>query len=239
MANLALSCTQVLDPRGYLSAIESGRQLYPAQSGNRWLSWNSGSGKFRIQNHEWGNDARLDVSGDPTSSSGGRIRLNTGANHDCNCFWGAPDNNSAHERQVRGIYFKHYTNGAKFRPRITGVALQYQDGRNVRWVGLRDRWNAKGDYCMYNSGGTLPYEGTSTSNYFWGVAKRGTYDGNLFHTNNWRWSGVLFHYETTWKSGSAINCDVYIKNLRPILDAGTSDTPYYNHKFRVWGYEYK
>lgn len=239
MGKITLQLPRVIDPSRAIGSIESGPQVYPALSGNAWKTWSSGNGKFKIQNHEWGNDAQLHCTGDPTSSSGGRIRLNTGANHDCNCFWGAPDDNSAYERQVRGIFFKHWTNGAKFRPRITGVALQYQDGRNVRWVGLRDRWNAKGDACLYNSGGTLPYEGTSTSNYFWGVSKRGTYDGNMCHTSNWRWSGVLFHYETTWKSGGAIDCDVYIKNLRPILDAGQSDTPYYNDKRRVWGFNYK
>lgn len=219
--------------------MESQQRVYPASN----YGWSSG-GTPTIQGKQWSNDASLDCWGDPTvpSSEGGnwaRIRLNTGANHDCNCFWGATDKSKATERQVRGIYFRHHTNEAKFRPRITGVALVYANGTSTKYVGLRDRWNATGNTKLYASGGTLPYEGGSVSNKFWGVMKRGTTDGNWFHDPNWKWAGVFFHWESTWKSGSAINCDVYIRDLHPILDAKQDNEPHYNYRRRVWGVTYK
>ena len=97
---------------------------------NGWTSYDNGKGEYTVQGKKWPNDARMQFYGDPTTklndgNNWAYMKLNTGANHDCNIFWGSNDVYKNTERQVRGIYFRHHTNGAKFRPRITGVALRY------------------------------------------------------------------------------------------------------------------
>jgi hypothetical protein len=216
-------------------AVESNNQVYPGPT-NSWTTWNSGSGEYTIQGTKWKNDARLQTSGDPTSSSWASIKLNTGANHDCNAFWGCSPSTGT-ERFVRGVYFRHHTNGSKFRPRITGVALRYSNpNTNASWYyGLTYR----GTNYTYAKEGTLPYEGTNTSNWWYGVGARNKTDSPYFHDKGLVWTGVLFHYETTWKSGSANDTIVYLKNLRPIVDASDATAPTYNDKYRVWGVQFR
>ena len=242
MGVIAYPLAKVQRVDGNTANIEAQRALYPnIHATNGWTSYDNGKGEYTVQGKKWPNDAKMQFYGDPTTklndgNSWAYMKLNTGANHDCNIFWGSNDVYKNTERQVRGIYFRHHTNGAKFRPRITGVALRYSRSNGaICHVGLRDRWNASGNNCMHSSGGTLPFEGTTSGNNFWGIAKRGTTDGNPFHDSDWTWSGVLFHFETTWKSGSAADCIVYLKCLRPILDGDRTTNPLFNNKHRVWG----
>ena len=206
------------------SSLENQQNVYPGSS----MYWRH-KGDLTIQGKKWSGDATLNCSGDPTlSSSWASIKLNTGANHDCNVVW-QTDNPT--EQQVRGVYLRHHTNEAKFRPRITGVAMQYANSSGThKYVGLTYRGT---DYGR-QSGGTIPYEGSSTSNSWWGVADCTMPDGDPYH-NGWKWSGVLFHFETTWKSGSAVDCIVYINRLRPICDGKKDANPYYSDMYRMWG----
>nr|BDD46402.1 hypothetical protein 1 [Pelagibacterales bacterium] len=231
MATKALNLYQCRSPNN--GAISYNKPVFPGPNSG-WTTWDKGQGKYTIQGKTWDNDAKLQwANSDPTSNSWGYLKLNTGANHDCNAFWGCSPRDGT-ERLVRGVYFKHHTNGAKFRPRITGVALRYANPSNnqLYHFGLTYR----GAYYDYDRGGTLPYEGTSTSNWWYGVAaKSGMPDGDWFHNSNLVWTGVLFHFETTWKSGGATDCIVYIKELRSIIDSNKNSTPSYNNKYRVWG----
>lgn len=230
MAKETFPLTQVRDPRssgGFhnWNACEPGPNM-------RW----SNPGAITIGGNSWKSDSTLDMYGNPTSNSGDytTLRLNTGSNHDCNALWKC-ESRDATERQVRGLYFINYTNGAKFRPRVSGVALQYSTSSGLtKYYDLGYR----GSYNVSNKDGGLGYEGTETSNYFWGVGVKGKY-GDPFHDPNYCLSGVLFHFETTFKTGSAVNCDVYIKGLRFITDAKQQSAPYYNNHYRVWGFKVK
>jgi hypothetical protein len=206
------------------SSLENQNNVYPGYP----MSWVH-KGKTTIQGKNWDGDSTLQCSGDPTmSQSWASIKLNTGSNHDCNVVW---QTSNPTEQQVRGVYFRHHTNGAKFRPRISGVAMQYRSSSNaIKYVGLHYR---ETNYSK-QSGGTIPYEGTGTSNAWWGVADCTMPDGDPYH-NGWRWSGVLFHFETTFKTGSAVDCIAYINRLRPICDGAKNATPSYNNKYRQWG----
>ena len=232
-AHILSSLYQCKAPSGANSGIEGQNNVYPSQVSNGWIT---NYGNTNIQGTTWTNDTSLTCNGDPTTSSGGFIRLNTGANHDCNCFWGNVNAGELSERHVRGIHFRNWTNGVKFRPRITGVALVFVDSSSKKkYMGLQYQDNG----YYQDAAGYIKHEGTSSSNYWWATAKRGTADGNYFHDPNYVWAGVLFHYETTWKSGSAVNCDVYISHLRPIVDCNENSTPSYNNKYRVWGTRFK
>ena len=229
MANTTLKLYKCVAPSGGNGAYENQHAVYPSPISNGWIS---NYGSTSIQGTTWSNDSTLSCSGDPTTSQGATIRLNTGANHDCNCFWGNTRYSELSEHMIRGIHFRNFTNQTKFRPRITGVALVFVNSSNTKkYMGLQYR-----DSGYYKDvSGHIKYEGGSTGNYWWATAKTGTSDGNYFHNSSYRWAGVLFHYETTWKSGSSTNCDVYITRLRPIVDCNTNATPYYNNKYRVWG----
>ncbi len=229
-SNLKFPLTQVRDPSN--GDFNNWNACYPGPN-MRWTN----TGTITIDGIEWYDDAHLTMRGDPTEQSGGNyatIGLNTGANHDCNALWKC-DPIDATERQVRGLYFINYTNGVKFRPRISGVALQYskQDGA-TKYYDL----GYKRSYNVWDKRGDLGYEGVNSNNSFWGVARKGKY-GDPFHDPEYRLSGVLFHFETTWKSGSPIDCNVYIKNLRFITDAKQQGTPYYNNNYRIWGWDVK
>lgn len=230
MATVKLGLYQCKNPSN--AAVARNNPVFPGPNSG-WTTYNNGSGKYTIQGSTWNNDARLEwANSDPTSSSWGYLKLNTGANHDCNAFWGCAPRDGT-ERLVRGVYFKHHTNGVKFRPRITGVALRYANpNTNATFhYGLTYR----GTNYTSSTEGTLPYEGTSTSNWWYGVGATNKSDNPYFNDPNLVWTGVLFHYETTWKSGSAADCIVYIKELRPIICSSTSSSPSYNDKYRVWG----
>ena len=201
-------------------------KTYPAPG---HMSWKH-VGDVTIQGTKWKGDTTITASGDPTSNNKASLGINTGANHDANVLW-LGTGSYATERQVRGIYFRTYTNQAKFRPRITGVALRYMDMRgNIYYHGLHYR----SDAYEHSTGGSLNYEGGDSSHYYWGVGKTGQTDGAHFHQDKVL-QGVLFHMETTWKSGSAEWCYCYIWNLRFICDAKQQSSPYYNNLHRVWG----
>ena len=228
-AHILSNLYQCKAPSGSNSDIEGQHAVYPSQVSNGWIT---NYGNTSVQQTVWTNDSSLNCSGDPTTRDGGRIRLHTGANHDCNCFWGNVNGSEVSERHVRGIHFRNWTNEVKFRPRITGVALVFINSSSTkRYMGLQYR-----DSGYYeNVGGHIKYEGGNTGNYWWAVAKDGTADGAYYHNSDYMWAGVLFHWESTWKSGSAVNCDVYISHLRPIVDCSTNSNPEYNNKYRVWG----
>ena len=232
-AHIISNLYQCTAPSGSNGGIEGQNAVYPSQVSNGWIT---NYGNTTIQGKTWTNDSTLNCSGDPTTSSGGRIRLMTGANHDCNCFWGNVNAPELSERMVRGLHFRVWTNGAKFRPRISGAALVFVDSSSrKKYMGL----TSFGSNYTYQSNGTLAYEGTESNNYWWAVARDGTSDGGYYHNSDYVWAGVLFHYESTWKTGSAVNCDVYISHLRPIVDSNTNSTPQYNNKYRVWGTRFK
>ena len=199
------------------------------------MSW-SNPGNITVQGTTWKSDASLNMSGDPTSHLNAVIKLNTGANHDCNALWSCPKDYAA-TNLVRGLYFKNYTNQAKFRPRITGVALQYKKpSGTTKYFGLGYR----GTYYNEGKGGNLSYEGGSSSNYFWATGKKGTTDGNVWDSTDAYLSGVLFHFETTWKSGSAVDCVVWVNSLRFITQANVQHSNiYHNTKYRMWGVKMK
>ena len=226
MAKEAFKLHRSIDP-AKISNWSNEAQVYPGYS----MSW-SNPGDVSIQGKTWKSDVSLTMSGDPTSSTNARIMLNTGANHDCNALWSTPKEYIS-ERLVRGVYFKNYTNQAKFRPRISGVALQYKNlSGGTKYVGLGYR----GTYYTLKSTENLGYEGGTSTNDFYGVANLNTTDGNVFDDINYMLSGVLFHFETTWKSGSAVDCSVWINTLRFITQSNVQHASiYYNEKYRIWG----
>lgn len=204
-------------------------RAYPAPD----MSWKH-VGDVNVQGIKWKGDTTISASGDPTTNKSASLGINTGANHDANVLW-LGTGSKATERQVRGIYFRTYTNGAKFRPRISGVALRYMDSRgNIYYHGL----NYRDNNYTHSRGGSLNYEGTDSSHYWWGVGRTGTPDPAYFHQDKVL-QGVLFHMETTWKSGSAVWCYCYIWNLRFICDAGRGTNPNYNNHYRMWGVSVK
>nr|BDD46135.1 hypothetical protein 34 [bacterium] len=234
-SKLPFALPRVITPVNNKSATENQPAVYPGPN-TGWTSWDSGSGEFWIQEQSWKNDAKLQCSGDPTSTSNAVVKLNTGANHDCNCFWGSNSPEKCTERNVRGLYMRIYTNGAKFQPRISCAALRYYDLSNGRYYNYGLARDKVGTLCVHSSG-TWPYFGTDSTNYWYGVALTTSLygDENSAHNTNRVWVGCLFHYESTWKTGSAVDCNVYINRLRPIFDAGREPNPVYNNRHRVWG----
>ena len=206
-------------------------QTYPAVGGNDQMAWTA-QGQVTINDDTWNNTTNLACSGDPTTDQGATLKVNTGANQDMNALWECSRDQST-ERMVRGVWFKNWTNGAKFRPRITGVALAYRHDNNGRWYqGLQYR-SSRYDY--HEDGKGLNYEGTSTGNYYMGVAKKQQSGTEPFQNKDMRLSGVIFHVETTWKTGSAEWCNVYITHLRFITDGDGYPSPTYYDNYRVWG----
>lgn len=232
MARIEMRLHQNLDPSS--SSPERLAQVYPAYDKSK-MAWST-PGQRTVNGVTWKNDATLQCSGDPTESSGAVLQVNTGANHDMNALWSCGRDDTT-ERLVRGVYFRNCTNGAKFRPRITGVALVYRHDNNGEWYqGLQYRSNR---YDYHADGIGLNYEGTSTGNYYWGVAKKQQSGTEPFHNHLMRLSGVLFHVETTWKSGGAEDCKVYIDRLRFITDGDTYPSPTYYDNYRIWGMQVK
>ena len=204
-------------------------KLYPSNDASK-MSWKH-KGDVTIQGKKWSGDTTINASGDPTSSSRASLGINTGANHDANVEWLCAGSDAT-ERNVRGVYFNTYTNQSKFRPRISGVALRYlTTSGSLYYHGLHYR----SDGYEHSTGGSLNYEGGDSLHNYWGVGKTNSTDGAHFHNKNMLLTGVLFHMETTWKTGSAEWCYCYVYNLRFIFDAGTSSTPTYNNKYRIWG----
>ncbi len=223
---------QCVTPSGSNPGYENQRIVYPSLINNGWKT----RGDTTIQGTKWKNTVSLTLSGDPTTDQGAVLKLKTGSNQDCNAFWGSLDYGELSERHVRGIHFRNWTNSAKFRPRITGVAMVYMNGSGtIKYSGLQYR----GNNYWRDSSGQIQYEDGYTNNYYWAVSDRGKSDGNYFHDPSYMWAGVLFHYETTYKSGSAVDCNCYISRLRPIVDAEPTSVPYYNNKYRLWGARYK
>ncbi len=221
-------CYQVLDPSRHLSYIINEGPRHPGgKYRHYWKPWE----KSWIQGKYWENDSTLQAGGDPTGHDWSYIKLNTGANHDCNIFWGC-DKADATERKIRGVYFKHHTNQAKFRPRLSGVALVYvnSNGSNL-YQGIH---TPNAGTFVSSHAGSMAYEGGDQSHFYWGVAGGWGSDGARYHESDYRFRGVLWHYETTWKSGSAADCIIYLKDLRFIMDAGNSSTPEYTNHWRVW-----
>ena len=204
-------------------------RTYPAPN----MNWTH-VGDVTVQGKKWSGDTSITASGDPTSSSKASLGINTGANHDANVLW-LGTGSKATERQVRGIYFRTYTNQSKFRPRISGVALRYMASNGaIYYHGL----NYRNDDFTHSKGGSLNYEGGDSSHHYWGVGKTNSTDGAYFHQDKVL-QGVLFHMETTWKTGSAEWCYCYIWNLRFICDAKRESNPYYNNHYRMWGIQTK
>ncbi len=227
MAKESFPLVQVKNPYNMSSSDwTNANQTYPAQGHMEWKQ----VGDVNIQGKTWSGDTTISASGDPTSSSRASLGINTGANHDANVLWSCSPS-KATERQVRGVYFRTYTNQTKFRPRISSVALQYTASNNaISYVGL----NYRDANYTHSSGGSLNYEGGDTSHYWWGVGNCSMPDGDPYHQDK-RLTGVLFHMETTWKSGSAVDNWCYVSNLRFICDAKRDSTPYYNNHYRMWG----
>lgn len=233
MARLELPLHQNIDP--FKDSAFYLAQTYPAVGKNDQMAWST-PGQQTIQGDTWKNTTNLDCSGDPTSRDGAALRVNTGANQDMNALWECSRDQTS-ERMVRGVWFKNWTNGAKFRPRITGVALVYRHDNNGRWYqGLQYRSNR---YDYHEDGKGLNYEGTSTGNYYMGVAKKQQSATEPFHNKDMRLSGVIFHVETTWKTGSAEWCNVYITSLRFITDGDGYPSPTYHNNYRIWGLQVK
>jgi len=229
MANVTFPLVQVIDPRN-----SGGFHNWPAVSPHQNMRWTN-PGDVKVNGTTWSSNTSITANGDPTSSSGASLGINTGSNQDANTRWQC-DSALATERQVRGVYFKTWTNGAKFRPRISGVCLDYATGNGqVKRVGLGYR----GNNYRYNGEGNLEYEGTGVNNYYWGVCKTNTSDGAPFHDPNYKLWGITFHMETTWKTGSAEWNYCYISELRFITDGAQNSTPYYNNKYRIWGWDFK
>lgn len=229
MAKAEFLLHQNKNPQGD-SNIGNWPKCYPGSS----MKWTD-PGDINIQGTKWSSDSHLSMGGDPVAGKA-TISLNTGANHDCNALWSC-DKSDATERLVRGIHFKTWTNAAKFRPRISGAALQYKNANtgSVKYFGLnyRETW-----YTSYGDG-SLGYEGTDQNHHFTAVGAPWANDGSPFHNKDFVLSGVLFHYETTFKTGSAIWCETYVKDLRFITDGNTNANPTYNNKYRVWGWRVK
>jgi hypothetical protein len=231
MAKETFPLVQVKDPIGMsYSDWTNTNQTYPAPGHMDWKH----VGDVNVQGTKWKGDTTISASGDPTTNKPASLGINTGANHDANVLWLGTGVNCT-ERQVRGIYFRTYTNGAKFRPRISGVALRYMAPNGaIYYQGLHYRSNG----YEHSSGGSLNYEGTDSSHEWWGVAKSGTNDGNNFHQDKVL-QGVLFHMETTWKSGASVWNYCYVWNLRFICDSKRESNPNYNNQYRVWGWSAK
>ena len=230
MAKETFPLVQVKNPSNIsYSEWTNANRTYPAPD----MKWQH-VGDVTVQGKKWSGDTPITASGDPTSSSKASLGIMTGANHDANVLWLGTGSNCT-ERQVRGIYFRTYTNQSKFRPRISGVALRYMASNGaIYYHGL----NYRNDDFTHSKGGSLNYEGGDSSHHYWGVGKTNSTDGAYFHQDKVL-QGVLFHMETTWKTGSAEWCYCYIWNLRFICDAKRESTPYYNNHYRMWGIQTK
>ena len=230
MAKESFPLVQVKNPSNMsYSDWTNANRTYPAPS----MNWTH-VGDVTVQGKKWSGDTPITASGDPTSSSKASLGIMTGANHDANVLWLGTGSNCT-ERQVRGIYFRTYTNQSKFRPRISGVALRYMASNGaIYYHGL----NYRNDDFTHSKGGSLNYEGGDSSHHYWGVGKTNSTDGAYFHQDKVL-QGVLFHMETTWKTGSAEWCYCYIWNLRFICDAKRESAPYYNNHYRMWGVSVK
>lgn len=173
---------------------------------------------FSSQGDNWKHDTNISMSGDPTESSdsyNARIGLNTGANHDCNAFWGVTaDSMTTGQRNVRGISFETKQIGnTLFKPRVSASALVW---KNANGDVKRESLSWDGGDKSYKYQGTIENLTTDWKSY-WGLSKK---DDSYFKWADptYYWAGVIFHYESTWHSGSAIDSMVRIRNLRPILD---------------------
>jgi hypothetical protein len=230
MAKAEFPLIRVKSP--YNTSWGSVPRLYPSNNSSG-MAW-SNPGDVTIQGKKWSGDTPITASGDPTSSSRASLGIMTGANNDANTLWSCSDT-KATERQVRGVYFRTYTNQSRFRPRISGVALQYKSSNGqTSYCGLNYR---TADYTR-DHGGSLNYEGGDSLHDWWGIGSYGMPDGTPFHQDK-KLSGVLFHMETTWKTGSAEWCYCYVYDLRFICDAGQGSNPVYNDKHRIWGFNVK
>ena len=174
--------------------------------------------QFTSQGDTWKHDTSIQASGDPTESSdsyNAKIGLNTGANHDCNAFWGVTsDSMSGGQRMVRGISFETKQIGdTTFKPRVSASALVWKNASgDVKKESLS--WDDENRAYRYS--GTIENLSTTWKSY-WGLSKK---DDTYFKWADptYYWAGVIFHFESTWHSGSARDSMVRIRNLRPILD---------------------
>ena len=197
----------------------SSPRVHPGYSG-----WGN-VGDFNSQGDTWKHDTNISMSGDPTAvndSDNGKIGLNTGSNHDCNAFWGFQDDAmSRGQVGVRGVYFETEQIGdTKFKPRISGSAMVW---KNSSGDIKRESLSFDGGNKAHSHSGTIENLSTSWKSY-WGLSKK---DDSWFKwaDPNYYWAGVVFHYESTWHSGGAVDSFVRIRNLRPILDRDFNETP--------------
>jgi len=81
MAKLDFPLVQVKDPTNS-GGFHNWPAVYPGPS----MSW-SNAGDTKVNGNIWKGDTTISASGDPTSSDGARLGINTGANHDANTRW--------------------------------------------------------------------------------------------------------------------------------------------------------
>jgi len=193
--------------------------------------------EFNTQGDTWKHDTGIQATGDPCESSdsyNAKIGLTTGANHDVNAFWGDTGSSmSKGQTGVRGVYFETKQIGdTTFKPRISGSAMVWKNSNGDRKI---ESLSFDGGNKAHSHSGTIENLTTSWKSY-WGLSKK---DDNWFKwaDKDYFWAGVVFHFETTWHSGGAVDSMVRIRNLRPILDRDFNETPNNdnNSPYAVWG----
>ena len=180
---------------------------------------------FSSQGDSWTHDVNIDMGGDPTmerDSENAEIGLLTGANHDCNAFWGVQSSSmSTGQTGVRGVYFETRQNDSqKFKPRISASAMVWKNSNGDRKI---ESLSWDGANKAHSHSGTIENLTTDWKSY-WGLSKK---DDRYFKWADptYYWAGVIFHYESTWATGSVTDSYVRIRNLRPILDRDFNEAP--------------
>ena len=200
------------------------------------VQWSS-VGEFNSQGDTWKHDAAIQATGDPTASpdsANAKIGLTTGASHDVNAFWGVESSSmSRGQTGVRGVYFETEQIGdTNFNPRISGSAMVWKNSNGDRKI---ESLSFDGADRAHTHSGTIENLTTSWKSY-WGLSKK---DDAWFKwaDSNYYWAGVIFHFESTWKTGSSRDSMVRIRNLRPILDRDFNEKPNndVHGPYAVWG----
>lgn len=209
----------------------SSSKVYPGTS-----TWGN-IPEFNSQGDTWKHDTGIQATGDPTEETdtyNAKIGLTTGASHDVNAFWGVSDSSmSKGQTGVRGVYFETKQIGdTNFKPRISGSAMVWKNANGDRKI---ESLSFDGADKAHSHSGAIENLTTSWRSY-WGLSKK---DDSWFKwaDPSYYWAGVVFHYESTWSTGSTRDSMVRIRNLRPILDRDFAEKPNNDGSspYAVWG----
>lgn len=227
------------------SAVESLPAVFPTAKKSQIIVQNEGgktlNGVSWPHSTDAGGNWTGSSQGDPTTTdsvNGNFLSLSvyTTETHSANVFWGSTNKNYISERGIRGLSFRSWHDDTNGTPRIRGVALVYMnDSGNKIYCPLTFATNS----YTYSHHGNIDVNTNSKQNRYWGVIAKGTATSDAFHMKAYKWAGVLFHYRTNKKTGSARAQPVYISHLRPICDDSRNTSPSYKNQYRMWSCDFK